>query len=272
MFKNLIIYLVSPEMEHLDLRFYVLTSDLAQRWGALLKKDLPCGIREGERFQGFNEDSKEEIDRGIRKVISLVERLKPLHPEVKFGTLDFSNIQNEVNRLHVNFADRHLLRKDLTEESFQYWNDLNVILHQLEFYLYDKRLKKGNKSSVSRARFTVTFHSHEKQDLTDKDYETAVLNRTFGDIYLTYSQIGRHIESLYWGQDNKIPLKHIQLFRKFSSDFCVYLGPSYDQSYHLYLLNEIKKWFYKEEKHLSQIGLSWDPKRLLHRTTLCSSP
>lgn len=262
MLKNLIVHLVSSDKERFHLQFHIRQTDLAQRWANLVKKDLPYGIRENERFKGFDEDLQTRIDQGVRKVTSLIQHLKPLHPEIDFGTLDFTDVQSEVNRIHVNFADRHVVKKDITKESFQYWNDLNVELHQMEFYLHHLELQQKEEVYVSRAHFTCTFHNQEKQNLTDAHYEKAVLNKTFGHIYLNYSHVGRYLEEIYWSQNNEIPLEHVQLFRKFSSDFFVYLGPSSGYGYHLYLLNKMKKWFHENEDRFSQIGLTWNPQRL----------
>ena len=260
MFKNLTIRLVNPEKKHLDLNFKIRQTDLAQRWANLIKKDLPYGIRESDRFTGFYEDPQTGIEKGIPKIISLIENLKPLHPEIDFGTVDFTDVQSEVNRIHVNFADRHLVRKDLTKKSFQYWNDLNFILHQMESYLYD--MKESGSSNLLRADFTVTFYNQKKGTLTDKDYENAVLNQTFGVIYLNYAQVGRHIMELYWSKDEQLPLEHIQLFKKLGSDFFVYLGPSYGYNVHLTLISRVKEWFHKKEKYFSKVGLSWNPQSL----------
>lgn len=260
--KSLIIHLVSQTKERFDLKFRIRQTDVAQRWASLIKKDLLYGIREGERFRNFCENLEEEIKIGINKVVSLIELLKPLHPELDFGVVDFTDVQSEVNRIHVEFADRHLVKKDLTQQSFQYWNDLNATLHQLEFYIHDIQRKKISKLYIPKATIIVTFYNKEIQTLTEKDYNNATLNKVFGNIYLNYSRVGRHIEELYWCQDDKIPLEHIQLFDKISSDFYVYLGPNYDHDYHLYLLNEIKKWFCKKERPFSKIGLHWNPKRL----------
>ena len=260
MLKNLLINLINPKKELMDLHFQIRETDLAQRWADLLKKDLLYGIRENDRFVGFYEDPQIGIDKNVRRVISLIEKLKPLHPELDFGKVDFTDVQSEVNRIHVNFADRHLVKKDLTKKSYQYWNDLNAILHQLESDFFDMR--HGNKANVSKADFAVTFYNRERKNLTDKDYENAILNPTFGVIYLIYSQVGRHIMELYWSQDEQLPLEHIQLFKKFSSDFFVYFGPSYGYEVQLLEINKVKKWFHKRKKYFSQIGLSWNPQSL----------
>ena len=77
-----------------------------------------------------------------------------------------------------------------------------------------------------------------------------------------YSQVGRHIMELYWSQDEQLPLEHIQLFKNLSSDFFVYLGPSYGHEVHLHEMTEMKKWFNKRKKYFAQIGLSWNPQSL----------
>ena len=247
------------EKERINLRFRIRQTKLAERWAALLKQDLPYGVRENNRFCGFYRDPKESIEREIRRINFLIERLKPLYPEIDFGKIDWTDIQKEVNRLHVRFADRHIVKKDLTKQSFQYWNDLNVALHQMEAYLSDMR---NNSQPFPCAEFTVTFHNQQKQDLSDKDYENAVLNRTFGQVYLNYSQVGRHIMELYQSKDETLPLEHIRPFNKMSSDFFVHFGPSYGHELHLSKLKKVKKWFFEREKQFSQIGLSWDPQKL----------
>ena len=269
MFKKIIIQLINSEKEHLDLKFHIRQTDLAQKWASLVKNNLPYGIRENERFTGFYEDPQIGIDRSVNKVISLISNLKPLHPEIDFGQLDFSDAQSEVNRIHTHFADRHLVKKDLTNKSFQYWNDLNVVLHQIESYShaqiesYSHAIKYGSKENVLNvADITVTFYNKNNHELTDKDYENAVLNRTFGNIYIQYAQVGRHIMELYWSQDDDLPTEHIQLFKKFNSDFFLYLGPSFGHHHHLFTLHKMKEWFQKKKKYFSKMGLSWDPKKL----------
>ena len=245
--------------KHLDLLFRIRKTDIAQRWAGLCDLELP-DIREGERFECFDEDFQLGMQERIDDIISLIENIKPLHPEIDFGKIDFSDVQNEVNRIHVNFADRHLVRKDLTKESYKLWNDLNVKLHQLESYLY--AMRQNNPTALPRARFTVTFNYKKFYKLTDEDYSNAVLNQNFGSIYLNYSQVGRHIFELFISGDENLPLEHIQPFYRFSADFVVYFGPNTGNETHLYLMDEMRKWFKKREKYFSQAGLSWDPRKL----------
>ena len=276
-FKTLDLGLNNEKGQQLSLRFFIRPTPLAQRWARLLKQDLPFGIREKDRFLGFYKDPQTGIEQGIKRVIFLIEKLKPLHPEINFGKIDFSNVQKEVNRLHVNFADRHLVKKDLSKQSFQYWNDLNVTLHQMESYLYDSSAKpiqeKAQDSSSEaekvptkifpRGDLTVTFYNQKKGELEDQDFEeNMVLNQSFGCIYVNYAQVGRHIMELWWSKDENLPVEHIQPFQKLSSDFFVYFGPSFSHSDHLYLLQEIKSWFLKREKYFAKLGLRWDPIKL----------
>ena len=302
LFKTLDLRLINEQKQVLNLRFSIRATALAQRWARLLKQDLSFGIRENDRFQGFYKDPKTGIDHGIKRVLFLIEKLKPLHPEIQFGEIDFSDVQKEVNRLHVNFADRHLVKKDLSEQSFQHWNDLNVVLHQMESYLYDLQKGLGKKTgkktekkpsfswklsdlfgliqakwkkktassqptlsqqTFPRGDLTLTFYNQNKEDLSDRDFEeNMVLNQTFGCIYVNYAQVGRHIMELWWSQDENLPVEHIQPFQKLSSDFMVYFGPSFGHSDHLYLLEEIKSWFLKREEYFAQLDLTWDPVKL----------
>lgn len=278
-FKTLKLCLAGEGKNKMDLSFCIQPTKLAQRWAFLLQQDLPFGIREKDRFTNFYKDPQKEIDKGIRKILFLIEKLKPLHPEIHFGTIDFSNVQKEINRLHVHFADKQIAKKDLCEQSFQYWNDLNVVLHQIERCLCDLPLKArpntNNKGSADkktsyrippgvfpRGSLTVTFYNQNKEELLDTDFKDMVLNQTFGCVYLNYAQVGRHIMELWWSQDETLPVEHVQPFQKLSSDFFVYFGPSLGHSDHLLILEKIKNWFLKREEYFSKLNLFWDPIKL----------
>lgn len=262
MFKKLIVHLTNhkpkKQPKHMSLVFRIRPIDLAQRWVHLIKEILPQGVREKNRFVGFCNDFQSEIAKRKKNITSLVDALKPIHPEIDFGQFNFKGSQDEINRFHTKFVDSNLAKQN-HPKSFPYWNALNNELHTLE-WLFGSQKKA--KDEISSTVIYVTFYRKKLEDLTEQHYENSTLNQNFGTIYLNYSQVGRHVYDIFCGQDNNIPLDQIKLFNKFSADFFIYLGPHQGHSYHLQLLNKMKDWFYINKDMFSKLELSWDPGKL----------
>lgn len=243
---------------HLELRFRILSSSQAQTWARLLEESLEAGgIQERDRFVNFHPNAFAERDEVIEVIRDTVGKLQKLHPNIEFGELDFSNIQKEVNRLHVNFADRHLVFHDLSAQSLSLWDLFNVKLHQLESVARRQAMELG--SGIRNAYLNVSFSNSRRVSLKAEDFREGVLYRNFGVCYLGYCQVGRHISELYFSKDRGVPKEHIQPFQQMGPDFRIWFGHNQGQKAGRELVANIEKWFREDESgKFAELGLQWD--------------
>lgn len=259
-YRRLMLVLQSPDdgSKLLKLPYRIRSTELAQQWAQLIARKNSSMIRERTRFQNFG--GSDGLDEKFTRVTELLDRLKPLHPELDFGVVDFSDVQAEVNRIHVHFADRHLVKQDLYPESSRYWNDLNVVLHEMESALASA--ENVAQYSIPLARLVVTYSDSDKVLLTNQDYQDATLALQFGCIYLNYSRVGRHIEELFLSDDLDVPPEHVKLFDRMSQDFYCHFGQTQSHNRHLLELKAMESWFKRNQKFFDRCGLQWDPIRL----------
>lgn len=243
---------------HLELRFRILSTPIAKKWSQLLAASL-CGggIKERERFVNFSPDSKIEHENLVNSIKEISKRLSIIHPEIDFGSIDFSDTQKEVNRLHVNFADRHLVYHDLTSSSFKDWEAFNYKLHQLESVARRATIEKA--SGIKNALLNVTYCNSPSIKLSVDDFKEGVLYRTFGVCYVAYSQVGRHISELFYSNDFDVPDAHIQPFDTMRADMRIWFGHNQSQTAAREFLGKIRKWFSEEwREKFEKLGLVWD--------------
>ena len=118
MYTNLRVTLGNLQQQEVELNYKIFNNSTSQKWASLLNKDLKRGIREDDRFYGFS-TGEQSVEDSITKIKALIKRISEVRPSVDFGNADFTNIQAEVNRIHIEFADVHLLKSDNTDELIQ---------------------------------------------------------------------------------------------------------------------------------------------------------
>jgi hypothetical protein len=245
----------------LKLCFKIRKTKPAQLWAQCIFHAIKNGgIDERDRFCNFSIDPQEEIEKHLQVIHGLIENIKALHPEIDFGRIDFSNIQNEVNRLHVNFADRHLVKKDLLPTSEELWKEFNSRLHQMETIFRRTEIEK--KVGIRNADLTLTFKGTETKDLDSEDFEEAVLFKSFGVCYLEYSQVGRNIVELFTSKDTEVPKDHIQPFTTMSANSYFWFGHQQGHSYAKEFEAKLKDWFLNGPIPFEKYGFSWNRKKL----------
>ena len=243
-----------------ELDFQIRRTDLAQRWAQKIQNCLSTSVSyDRERLTSF--DSPDiEIEEYCSQVIQIIEQLRILHPEIEFGPVNFSELQKEVNRLHVQFADRHIVRNDLSSESLNLWTRFNYLLHQLELVLRTKEFT--DLTQMNQASLIVSFHDPRyREELKPSDFQDAILNLEFGGIYINYCQIGRHFYELFNSQDINIPDAHIQPFKLFSADFNIWFGTTTGPVYHRMQIEKVKEWFLSNPR-FAELGYRWNPQEL----------
>jgi hypothetical protein len=247
----------------LELTFNVRSTRLAALWSDSVADCLKSGgLRDRFRFANFASSYQQEKEDRISAIQDILVKLHSLHPEIDFGNVDFSDPQTEVNRLHVNFADRHLIRHDMRPESLQLWSDFNSQLHLFESAIGGKMTT--NNLGIRGANLTITFKDPKILPLAPDDFDDAVLYRSFGTVYLEYSQVGRHILELFNSGDTNVPKEHIQPFSKMSADMFIWFGHNQGHSYALEVSRQLEQWFVQQKSHspFAELQLDWNPRAL----------
>ena len=259
MYKEIRIY-YGQNKERL-LTFTIQKTAIAQRWAKMVSLETSgSGIRERERFTGFSVQPEKDLQRCIAEITRLIDEIKKIRKDVHFGNIDFSNVQAEVNRIHVNFADKHLLLDDFVKGERPHWTLLNIKLHEAECLLGSEFFIK--KYGFSNARNTITFHQDVGTDLIAKtEFRGASLSEKFGTIYLGYSEVGRHIWEVCEAEDVNVPPEHIKPFNLMSADFVCWLGPDREQGVTTRKLSKMKSWFEKNQA-LFEKNLHWSQEEL----------
>lgn len=254
---------------NLFLRFKIRNTPLAHRWRDLFVKAVSDGkIYERERFVNFNPEPESELQEKLVALSFLMAEIQKVQPEITFNDFDFnptpiSKMGDHINRLHQHFADRHLIAKDLTEKSYSLWLKFNTCLHEMESVCH--RMKIEEKSGLRNAFMYLTFDNRDEDrvQLTEDDFKTGVLWRSFGTVYLAYSQVGRHIAELYFSKDLDVDPRHVDPFKYMSPNVRIWFGHNQSHSHAREYEKELREWFERDEAGLfKKLGMSWDPDRL----------
>lgn len=247
------------------LNFRLNKNEIAETWRNLLANEQPSGksIKERTRFVGFEQNISEGIQSRIDKITFITDEIKKIRQDIGFGELDFSNVGEEVNRIHVHFADKYVLEPGLTKSEERLWCDLNITLHEVEILLGSYTHKK--RYGISNSRFNVTFIRTKLDGLRkipSAAFKGTSLLRSYGTIYPAYSRIGRHILEIYQSRDIKVLPEHVLPFREISADFTCWLGGTEQFVGTHNDIKKIKAWYEKNSHILENAGLFWDPQEL----------
>lgn len=263
MFKTMIVSFGEGSTPAFELRFTILSGPTAQTWARFMAMSLSNkGVRERRRFSNFQADAQVELRENLQKLQDCVVELRSLSPHIEFGELDFRDPQKEINRLHIQFADRHLTDRDISRETAPVWAEFNLLLHRAESVLYREQLEARTK--IKNAVINVTMYNDITEKLRAQQFANeGVLFRTFGVCYAAYPQVGRHIREIFFTKDLDIPSEHVRPFDTLSADFFIWMGHSQGHAMAIDVERQMEKWYREDGKEiLKNAGLEWDLYRL----------
>lgn len=114
----------------------------------------------------------------------------------------------------------------------------NVEIHRLE------SLVRAEKSR--NPRVVCTFTDHLREPLRDEDFDNFTLVRRFGEVFINYCEVGRHLLEIYESEDEVVTDGNIRPQRHYSPDFFVWLSENErDEARAKSLENQIYDWFTK---------------------------
>lgn len=228
-FKNLIVKLgATNSSDKTELKYDIFSSKAAEIWSTCIQKARSSGFYENNRFYGFVNQKRSQLESLLDELGDVVSELKGLHPELLFPEIDKSDILNSVKKLHYEFAHSHHVTNRINEANEKIWARFNLILHSIEnVFLTDKLL---NEMDLALSRIVFTWNDNHRTEIPTESLKDFTTSMQFGTIYINYAQVGRHLFEMYMAADDLLDDQHIQPFKYISGDSNMYFGPSLDES------------------------------------------
>ncbi len=260
------IVLSNPKNETFEL-FYVLNkTPAAFCWYTSLKEAVNHSRLTETRLYQFPDIQKFSLNELLKQFEKCYALLAVQFPEMSNTTLDATtheSLQKSLNFLHRNFAHNHLIEQRITNENHQTWHDFNALIHKIESAILESKFPP-DAHGLRRCRIEFSWDTPLRTPIPENCYSEFTLQKEFGDLHNTYTQVGRHILELYYASDDEVPVEHIQPFRYFSANAGLYFGPPEDAEHEAATLKKIEKWFKKNEEKLAAAGVFWNrPDRAL---------
>lgn len=191
------------------------------------------------RTQFYNlGETQEDVKRHLENI---VDRIKLVAPNL----LESSNI-DDLNLLHINFPK---YQQDATGELLDLLREFNYKIHHLE-----------NKKTNSNAPAFLFACEDPGVNLVDSAYDMFTVSKKFGELYMPYPHVGKHLFELFLDHDVNIPQDQIVCTNKMSNGGYVWLGPEkYTGPNHTKIMRQIFS-FYRLVQHKMPYG--WGDSRL----------
>jgi hypothetical protein len=191
------------------------------------------------RTQFYNlGETQEDVKRHLENII---DRIKLVAPNL----LESSNI-DDLNLLHINFPK---YQQDATGELLDLLREFNYKIHHLE-----------NKKTNSNAPAFLFACEDPGVNLVDSAYDMFTVSKKFGELYMPYPHVGKHLFELFLDHDVNIPQDQIVCTNKMCNGGYVWLGPEkYTGPNHTKIMRQIFS-FYRLVQHKMPYG--WGDSRL----------
>lgn len=233
---------LARNQEHVELDYETYNHRYVDDWIMCFRESNKIP-RQKNRVHGFSLD---EAHKKILAVNDTISKLNELYDGLIDSTVSSDNTQNDVNYIHSNFVELHQGRIDCTNESAELWDTLNQQLHSCE-------------ADYNQSAF-IFFEIEDTKTISipEDAYPHFTLNRQYGDCYMSYYQVGRHIAELFYAKDADVDPRHIKPFCDMSATGALYFGKNRPKA-HSRQWPEVKKWY---NNHLNdKFHMNWgDPK------------
>lgn len=193
------------------------------------------------RTQFYNFDESEQDIK--HKLESIVQDIKSNYPKL----LD-SDSTDDLNTLHTNFPKYHETATGKLKELLQ---DFNYTIHHLE------NLQLNKNRNTKRFLFAC---EDSGVDLPIESYNLFTPQKKFGELYMNYPHVGKHLFEVFLDNDIDVPGDQIQLTSKMCNGVYAWLGDDSYQDATAYSQLQIQMMmFYNNIQN--KVGLDWgDPK------------
>ena len=191
------------------------------------------------QFYNFNE-SENDVKTRLDKI---VEQIKSTYPDL----LD-NDSTDDLNTLHINSPKYH---KNATGKLKELLQDFNYTIHHLE------NLQLNKNRNTKRFLFAC---EDSGVDLPVEAYNLFTPQKKFGELYMNYPHVGKHLFEVFLDNDINVPADQIQLTSKMCNGVYAWLGDDSYQEPGAYSQLQIQMMmFYNHIQN--KVGLEWgDPK------------
>lgn len=244
-----------------SLNFQIYSHKAAQKWAQCLRDaQTTSRLFETERWYNFPGKKLGSFASLTTELNQVISALNVRHPGLITETLDPTHLQESINRLHVHFADSHLVQKRITAESSDLWLQFNNLLHAFESV--ERSLQVEAQAGLPNASIIFTWENNCKRPLDDEDYREFTIAKKFGTCYVNYCQVGRHLFEIFQAHDTDLSQEHVRPLENISADTYLWLGPSTGPQGFKKKMSDIEAWFHKNESAFRHLGLKWGDPRL----------
>lgn len=215
-------------------------------------------ILERDRWYNFPGKSLSTLAGVAEALNDVIAKLNQIHPGLITEKVDLDQIQESVNKLHVHFADSHLVKQRITDQSYPLWFEFNNLLHAFEAVERSQQVESSH--GMPNASIVFTWENNFRESLAKEDYSQFTIAKKFGTCYVNYCQVGRHIFEMFQAQDEDLSKEHVLPLRHVSADTYLWLGPSTGPRGFQQKSEAIQKWFLENQAYFSSLGMEWgDP-------------
>ncbi len=204
-------------LDPFSLSFTVVDRPIAQKWFAAFQKI--CQERQdfhSARFFAFpGAGNKEKVQVRLQESVATINAWKP-------GRIDFQPGE-ETNQERLNYLHNHFEQMIGSVEQYNRFfldapknvqkaiDDLNRAIHELEMFKYQS------------PRVCIEFPDCPREKMTDEDLSAFSFARSFGDLFLSYCQLGKQIMDVWAEKDDFVSKENIRPLHHYSAQCELYL-------------------------------------------------
>ncbi len=195
-------------------------------------------------------DQQIEIKEQIDKINTTIDIINSSKSDTFIDRkINYETYADDVNYVHTHFVDSHV--SDIDGEAF---GDLNNHLHGLEI------LQSPRQNNNAIGQIYLDFHNKKFFDMPEEALKNFTISRKYGECYVNYCQIGRHIFEMFNNQDEHAHDDHIIPLNRISGSTYIWLGPNTGFETFKQKTKQLEEWF--TTNNISEkIGMKWgDPK------------
>lgn len=249
---SVIFTLENSDHTTIDLSYEPLPYEHSELWLKGIQYFLDSGapLTDTDRLFNFNPDRK-NLREDVKVLNDHIDKINSQLVNVAIPHLRYEYMQEDVNHIHLNFVESDRETDYTKTVDKQDWYDLNALLHGLE-------TKFRKRSNQPQGQIFIELYC-ERYDLPESAYEHFTVRDQFGYCYANYAHVGRHIQELYYANDQIADDSHITPMSKISGSSRLWFGSTMPQAAAEYQMHKIGLW-YKRNNIAQRIGMEWgDP-------------
>lgn len=253
MVDRVVFTLQKANSEFLELEYEPLPFLHTRLWLKGIAEFLLSGkdLTDNKRLLNLNPEDK-TLATSVTKVNRLIDRINSQMTGVVIPQLRTTHLQDDINFVHVNFVENDRGTEYTRSVKARDWYELNGLLHALESEM------KSQDSPEPHPQIFIELYGR-RFDLPEEAYPHFTVKETFGFCYANYPHVGRHVQELFYAEDNAISDHHIVPMRQIAGGSRLWFGNTMSEEVEKMQMQRIKIWFEKNDL-ASRTGLSWgDP-------------